>query len=184
MFSWLFSSSGTRQKAYELYGTAVDQARQPVFYTQFGVQDTIDGRFDMIVLHLFLLERRLAAAESDTAKLRRMLQEAMIGDMDRSLRELGVGDMSIGKEVKKMGVAWFGRLKAYAAALGEDDPQQAMTAALVRNLYKVDDAEAATHAPGMARYTLASAAKLAGYSDQEVLDLRFDFADPTPTGDR
>lgn len=177
MFSWLFSSSKSKKTAYKLYGKLVDQAREPVFYTVYGVQDTIDGRFDMIVLHLFIVERRLSVEGDGTAVIRRQLQEAMFSDMDRSLRELGVGDMGIGKEVKKMGVAWFGRLKAYASALDEDDPRAALTVALSRNLYRCEEGNAPM-AERMADYVISNSKKLAGYTVEDVLNLQFTFAPP------
>lgn len=179
MFSWLFPSSRDKKKAYKLYGKLVDQARQPIFYTDFGVTDSIDGRFDMIVLHLFMVERGLARDGDATATIRRQLQEAMFSDMDRSLRELGVGDMGIGKEVKKMGVAWFGRLKAYAAAMEEDDPRQALIAALSRNLYRFEEGDA-PHAGRMADYVIASSEILASLPPEDVINLSFSFAETAP----
>lgn len=182
MFSWLFSSSKSKKTAYKLYEKLVEQAREPVFYTDFGVDDTIDGRFDLIVLHLFIIERRLSVEGDGTALLRRQLQEAMFSDMDRSLRELGVGDMGIGKEVKKMGVAWFGRLKAYASALDEDDPRAALIAALSRNLYRCEEGSA-PKADIMADYVMNNSEELAGYSSADVINLDFAFA-PPPTSHR
>ncbi len=181
MFSWLFSSSKSKKTAYKLYGKLVDQAREPAFYKDFGVDDTIDGRFDMIVLHLFIVERRLSLEGDATALIRRQLQEAMFADMDRSLRELGVGDMGIGKEVKKMGVAWFGRLKAYGGALDEDDPKVALSAALSRNLYRSEEGNAPM-AKLMADYVISNSKKFAGYPAADVLNLNFDFAS-LPTSD-
>lgn len=118
------------------YITLVGAARNPFFYTQLSVPDTIDGRFDLIVLHLFLLQHRLlaaTAAETPAAHaFAQRLSEAFFTDMDRSLRELGVADTGVSKRIKKMGKAYHGRLQAYAAALSEPTH---LRAALVRNLY-------------------------------------------------
>lgn len=177
MLERLFSGFRDKKAAYELYGKLVGQARMPQFYTAFEVADTLDGRFDMIVAHMFLVQNRLKGEGQATAKLRRQLQEAMIADMDRSLREMGVGDMGIGREVKKMGVAWFGRLKAYAAALESDNPVSELAVAVARNLYK---AEEAPKAGLMAAYMLAAVDKLSSYGVQDIRTLSFDFPEPNP----
>jgi cytochrome b pre-mRNA-processing protein 3 len=177
MLERLFSGFRDKKAAFELYGKLVGQARMPQFYTAFEVADTLDGRFDMILIHMFLVQNRLKDEGQATAKLRRQLQEAMIADMDRSLREMGVGDMGIGREVKKMGVAWFGRLKAYAAALEGDNPAAELSVAVARNLYKNDDAPKAGL---MAAYMLAAVDKLASYSVQDIRASSFAFPDPNP----
>ena len=177
MLKRLFSGFREKKAAYELYGKLVGQARQPHFYTAFEVADTLDGRFDMILIHMFLVQNRLRQDGEATARLRRMLQEAMIADMDRSLREMGVGDMGIGREVKKMGVAWFGRLKAYAAAFDDAEPRAALETAIARNLYKKDDA---AKAPEMAAYMMAAAKTLSSYSTDAITALSFEFPEPVP----
>jgi cytochrome b pre-mRNA-processing protein 3 len=111
------------------YITLVAQARNPFFYTHMGVPDTIDGRFEMMVLHLFLLQHRLLGEDTEFA---RQLSEAFFADMDRTIREFGVMDTGVGKRVKRMGKAYHGRLQAYEAGLSD---AVAMRAALARNLY-------------------------------------------------
>lgn len=176
MFARFFTSFRRKKQAYELYGKLVSQARNPVFYEKLGVEDSIDGRFDLILLHMFLADRRLET-EGDKAKaVRRQLQEAMIADMDRSLRELGVGDMSVGKEVKKMGAAWFGRLKAYTAALSEDAPKQALASVIAKNVYRDEESAKGEF---LAVYTLEAMQKLASYKIHDVLECRFDFPEIT-----
>jgi cytochrome b pre-mRNA-processing protein 3 len=103
--------------AESLYGAIVASARQEKFYAQWGVPDTVDGRFDMISLHLFLLLDRLKGEGAAVEKLRQSLTDTFFEDMDRSLREMGVGDLTVGKKVRKMAEAFFGRVKAYAVAL-------------------------------------------------------------------
>lgn len=111
------------------YIALVAAARHPFFYEKLGVPDTLDGRFEMIVLHLFLLQYRLAG---DAPEFARGLSEIFIADMDRSLREIGVSDTGVSKRMKAMGRAYHGRLQAYSA-LGND--REALLAALARNLY-------------------------------------------------
>jgi len=175
MFSWLFSRFRDRTVAFALYGKLVQQARNPSFYTDGGVADSLDGRFDMILLHLFLIHHRLERDGALTKDLRRQLQEALIGDMDRSLRELGVGDMSVGKEVKKMGAAWFGRLKVYSAAMAVDEPAAALEQAITKNIFKSDDAP---QSAAIARYCLKVLDVLAPIDMPQVQDGAFEFPDP------
>ena len=143
------------------YIALVAAARNPFFYTELAVPDTLDGRFDLIVLHLFLLQHRLIGEVSDLAvrspageperserggavtgaerpprealrSFAQFLSEAFFIDMDHSLRELSVADTGVSHRIKKMGKAYHGRLQAYAAALG--DPTH-LRAAIARNLY-------------------------------------------------
>lgn len=113
------------------YIALVAQARKPFFYAELGVPDTLDGRFEMIVLHLFLIQHRLLR-ETQQAEFARSLSESFFKDMDRSIRELGVADTGVAKRIKRMGQAYNGRLQVYEAGLQNPD---AMRAALSRNLY-------------------------------------------------
>jgi cytochrome b pre-mRNA-processing protein 3 len=122
-------------RANALYNTIVAQSRHPGFYLDGGVADTLDGRFDMIVLHAFLVMRRLRDAGQEGEELSQVLFDEMFSDMDRSLREMGVGDMGVGKRVRAMGKAFLGRVKAYEEAL-DDGGEAALGEALNRNLYR------------------------------------------------
>ena len=135
--------------AHKLYTGLVDQARHPVFYAEQGVPDSLDGRFDMIVLHSFLILRRLReAGRADTSldeqsvELQTKLQEILFSDMDQALRELGVGDMGVGKRIRDMAEAFFGRISAYEEALAlkeTSDPEtaeKALREAIERNLFR------------------------------------------------
>ena len=101
----------------DLYEAIVAAARQEKFYGEWGVPDTVDGRFDMIILHVFLVLDRLKSGGAATLDLRQSLTDSFFRDMDRSLREMGVGDLSVGKKVRKMAEAFYGRVAAYAGAL-------------------------------------------------------------------
>ncbi len=121
---------------FALYGAAVAAARAPYFYAVLGVPDTLDGRFDLVGIHAFLIIRRLRAADEKQAKLvAQAVFDAMFSDMDINLREIGVGDMSIGKRVKAMWEAFHGRCVAYEAALNADDTE-GLAAALARNVWR------------------------------------------------
>lgn len=114
-----------------LYSKVVEQARLPDFYTAFAVPDTLDGRFDLVVLHCFLVLRKLKA-EGEGA-LSQALFDATFEDMDESLREMGVSDLSVGKKVKRMASAFMGRVSVYDQALAD---REALAGALARNLYR------------------------------------------------
>jgi len=133
----IFASSLYQREAHQVYVSLVEQARQPIFYEQYHVPDTLDGRFDVIVLHLFLATQGLRAQGSPEAlEFARELSEVFFSDMDRSLREMGVGDTGISKRIRKMAQACYGRLQAYSEARGE----AALAAALARNLYRSEEA--------------------------------------------
>jgi len=154
----LFRRRAAQPSAAEaLYQALVRQARQPAFYARLGVPDSLDGRFDMVTLHVALTLIRLKAEGSGGTALGQALFDAMFADMDRSLREIGVGDLSVGKRVQQMASAFYGRLDAYEKALGSGP--EALKAALARNLYGTVTAEPAQIA-AMAAYVGAAAAKL------------------------
>src|SRR5476649_2795804 len=116
-----------------LYGMIVAQARLPCFYRDYAVADTVNGRFDLIVLHLALLLDRLA---QDPA-LRDVGQgvfDRFCEDMDHNLREMGIGDLKVPKEMRRMGEAFYGRAQAYQAALAAPG-EQALVDAITRNIY-------------------------------------------------
>ena len=140
-----------------LYGAIVAQARLPVFYAGFGVPDTVEGRFDMIVLHLVLVMRRLGR-QVPSSELARGLFSAFCRDMDHNLREMGVGDLTVPKKVKRMAEAFYGRQRSYEAALATSDPA-ALVAAVGRNVF-AGTAAGGAGAGRLAHYMRCSAARL------------------------
>lgn len=135
MLSRLFGSRDDARRAEALYDGIVGQARQPVFYRDWAVPDTLDGRFEMICLHAFLVMRRLKGAGPEAAKLSQALFDAMFADMDRSLREIGVGDLAVGPRVKGMAKSFYGRVAAYERGLDAAAAAGTLEAALRRNAY-------------------------------------------------
>lgn len=129
--------SGRRQAepARSLYLELVEAARNPALYRRFAIPDTLDGRFDSVVLHLaiYLAAVKDKAQEKEAAAFARALASIFFADMDRSLRELGIGDLSVGKQVRKMASAFYGRVEAYHKALAANSD---LEAALARNLYR------------------------------------------------
>ena len=127
---------GRHERAgFRLYAAAVAAAREPALYQSLCVADTLDGRFDLVCLHAFLLVRRLRREADPGPALAQAVFDAMFSDMDVSLREMGVGDLSVGRRVRAMWEAFNGRAHAYDAALAAGDPA-ALEAALVRNVWR------------------------------------------------
>lgn len=124
--------------ARSLYETIVHQARQERFYRGLGVPDTVDGRFEVLALHAFLVMRRIKGDGDIGQDAGQALLDAMFDDLDVNLREMGAGDMGVGKRVKAMVQAFYGRVVAYSSALeGSDDD---LSGALLRNLYRTREA--------------------------------------------
>ena len=119
--------------AQDVYEGIVRQARQPAFYAACGVPDSIDGRFELVALHAFLVLRRLKRCGGEGADLAQALVDTLIRDLDRSLREMGVGDLGVSRRIKTMARGFYGRIAAYEAGL--DGPDDMLRAALTRNLY-------------------------------------------------
>lgn len=161
-----------------LYDIAVRQARRPAFYTDWGVADTIDGRFDMIVLHVFLLVRRLQREGDEGRALAQALFDTTFDDMDRSLREMGVGDLGVGRRVKEMARAFYGRAEAYGEALDAADGE-GLGHALRRNL--LAGAGADTQVRGLAEYVLRADRELAARHVTSLMTGDADF--PLPPGE-
>ncbi len=115
-----FRPSPETHHAYTLYAAINAEARQERFFTEWGVPDTLDGRFEMILLHMFLYLHTMKQMGEGTTTLQRKLIEAFFEDMDRSVRELGVGDTGVSRRIKKMANAFYGRINAFETALGDD----------------------------------------------------------------
>jgi cytochrome b pre-mRNA-processing protein 3 len=131
----LFKSRKHSDVAHALYSAILIQARLPVFYTYFGVQDTVDGRFDMIVLHAHIMFNRLKVGAAEDQDVSQAVFDLMFADMDQNLREMGVGDTGVSIRIKAMAEAFYGRATAYADGLREGD-DTILIAALKRNLYR------------------------------------------------
>ena len=130
----LFRRNDTRETIERLYGAIVARSRDPVFYTAYAVPDTVQGRFEMILLHAFLLFHRLKDEPEEHRLLGQGVFDQFCRDMDANLREMGVGDLTVPKKMKRIAESFYGRAGAYDGALdgeGEGD----LAAALARNVY-------------------------------------------------
>jgi cytochrome b pre-mRNA-processing protein 3 len=142
-----------------LYGAVVAQSRSTAFYTDYNVPDTVEGRFDLIVLHLVLLLRRLGRETGQATDLRRSLGQHLgqdlfdefCRDLDANLREMGVGDLAVPKRMQRFAEAFYGRQSAYCEALSGAD-WRAFAKALARNIYQGSEGDDAAR---LARYARA-----------------------------
>src|SRR5579872_6363325 len=123
-----------------IYGMIVTQAREPSFYRELGVPDTVNGRFDLVVLHLWIVLRRLRSI-AGSAPLSQALFDHFCEDMDANLREMGVGDLAVPKRMQAFGEAFYGRSAAYDLALASGG--EALAAALCKNVLNGKDMESA-----------------------------------------
>ncbi|HLY54288.1 MAG TPA: ubiquinol-cytochrome C chaperone family protein [Stellaceae bacterium] len=160
-----------RHAARIAYAAIVARARAPGFYAARGVPDTLDGRFELIALHAFLVLHRLRA-EPAAQGFAQALFDAMFQDMDRGLREMGTGDLSVGKQVKRMATGFYGRIDAYQAGLAAGDPTEALRRNLFGTLAEPDAAQVAW----FAAYLADQAAALAGQPAIAIATGRVEFA--------
>jgi cytochrome b pre-mRNA-processing protein 3 len=157
-----------------IYGMIVAQAREPSFYRAFAVPDTVNGRFDMVLLHLWMVLRRLRPVDGG-AGLSQALFDHFCADMDANLREMGVGDLTVPKRMQKFGEAFYGRSAAYDAAL--DAGGEALAQALCRNIL---DGRGIEQARQLAAYATMVIAALARCDDTAVSNASWQFPSPAP----
>jgi cytochrome b pre-mRNA-processing protein 3 len=175
----MFLRPGRRQAQREtierLYGVIVAQARLPSFYMGYAVPDTPEGRFDLLVLHVHLVFRRLAA-DGPGRETGQQMFDYFIADMDAAVRELGVGDLKVGKKMRGIGEAYYGRANAYDAALKEAG-DAGLAAVLLRNIHG-GIAGRTVEARRLAHYVKEAAAILSKQDTGAIADGRIVFPDP------
>ena len=155
----LAARSGRQDAAHALYLRLVAQARDPFLFRGLGVPDTREGRLEAVLLHAMLVMRRLQREGEPGRRLAQDLFDLMFADIDRHLREWGVGDLSVGKRVKAVAQSFYAQAAAAEPALAAGDAA-ALVPVLARNVYEADPA-APTLAGELAAYLLAQAAWLA-----------------------
>jgi cytochrome b pre-mRNA-processing protein 3 len=159
-----------------IYGMIVTQSREPLFYRDLGVADTVNGRFDLLLLHLWLVLRRIRPIEGG-AELAQALFDRFCDDMDANLREMGVGDLTVPKRMQAFGEAFYGRVAAYDLALTEGEA--ALAQAFCKNILNGEKIEQAQQ---LAFYAASAIAALAKVDDATLLGARFRFPSPLLEG--
>ncbi|MBB5745509.1 ubiquinol-cytochrome C chaperone family protein [Brevundimonas variabilis] len=135
MLRQLFGAKPSRDLGEHLYAEAVEQARSPVFYTSLGVSDRIDARFELYIVHVLLVIMRLRDEGDEGAEIAQRLFDVFVSALDNTLRELGVGDTSMAKKMRKLGESMYGRMTAYEPTIRAAD-HEGLREALVRNVYE------------------------------------------------
>ncbi|NJC42308.1 cytochrome b pre-mRNA-processing protein 3 [Brevundimonas alba] len=165
MLQNLFRTRPRERLGEPLYELAVRQARDPGFYTTLGVADRIDARFELYTLHVLLLIMRLRDEGERGAEIAQGLFDTYVSALDHALRELGVGDITVGKKMRKLGEALYGRMTAYAPPL-RAGARDALAAGLSRNVFESDDPAAGQ---ALATYALESRSRLAAQDFADVI---------------
>ena len=160
-----------------IYGMIVTQAREPIFYRDLGVPDTVNGRFDLLLLHLWLLLWRLRAAQGGP-ELSQALFDRFCEDMDDNLREMGVGDQTVPKRMRAFGEAFYGRVQAYNQAI--DAGTEALAQAICKNILNGSGLDQGRR---LAAYAVAADADLGQTGDPELLQGSFRFPAPLREGE-
>jgi cytochrome b pre-mRNA-processing protein 3 len=170
-----FRRNSQARTIHALYGAIVAQARSVAFYADYRVPDTVEGRFDLIVLHLVLLLNRFGRqVESARGRGQELLGQELLGqelfdafcrDLDANLREMGVGDLAVPKRMQAFAEAFYGRQAAYRAALDASD-QRAFEKALARNIFPAGDEAGAAQ---LARYARAAVTRLDAQDDSALI---------------
>ena len=158
-----------------LYGVIVAQARRPAFYRDYGVPDSVEGRFDMIALHVILFFRRVRADREPIRALGQPVFDAFCRDMDHNLREMGVSDVGIPRKMRGLGEAYYGRSATYEKALSPEG-DKALAAALARNVFTTD-----VTPPGavrLAAYVREAVRRLDQQDGDDFAAAVLDFPDP------
>lgn len=132
MFGWLKKKGKNHDAAFKLYTAMVTQARKLEFYRDIGVADTMEGRFDLVLVHAFVLFRRLRGS-AEQKDLAQTIFDVMFADLDQNMREMGIGDVGILKRIRKMSESYHGRIVAYEEGVEQGD--DVLKAALDRNLF-------------------------------------------------
>lgn len=135
MLKSLFKPRPAVAAGQALYASAVGQARTPSLYSEMGAPDSVMGRFELYTLHVLLLVRRLKNEGVQAVETSQALFDSYLSGLDIALREIGVGDLSVGKKMKKLGRAFYGRVTAYEAALDTSD-RAALSALIDRTIFE------------------------------------------------
>jgi len=162
--SRLFSPRPAVLAGRRLYAAAAAQARQPAFYAAMGAPDTVEGRFELYTLHLALILRRLKGQGSRATETAQALFDAYVRGLDDALRDMGVGDLSVGKKMRRLGEAFYGRVRNYDEAIGALPDRAALEAIVARTVLMGD----AVAAGAFADYAISA---MAGLERQQLAAL-------------
>ena len=178
MLRRLFTPRPSKAAGAALYAGAVAQARLPAFYRDLGVEDRIDARFELYTLHVILLVQRLAGQGAEASETSQAMFDTFVGALDHTLRELGVGDVSVAKKMRRLGEAVYGRTRAWQDLIKPDSEPDSreLQILLARTIY--GDETALERAAPLADYVLRARSALAGQPLSEILEGRSQWPAP------
>jgi len=159
-----------------LYGAIVARSRDPVFYLDYKVPDSVEGRFEMILVHAFLLFHRLRAESEERRRLGQRVFDVFCTDMDANLREMGVGDLTVPKKMKRVTESFYGRVSVYEGPVDAGDTG-ALAEAVLRNVYS-SDSERTLQAAALAAYMIKAADALKATPYDTFADGQFPLPEP------
>jgi cytochrome b pre-mRNA-processing protein 3 len=157
-----------------IYGMIVTQSREPLFYRDLAVPDTVNGRFDLLLLHLWMVLRRMRPMQGG-ADLSQALFDRFCDDMDANLREMGVGDLTVPKRMQAFGEAFYGRSAAYDLALTAG--REPLAQALCKNVLNGEHLDEARQLAVYAETVIAALERL---DEAAVLGGSWKFPSPAP----
>lgn len=162
MFGAFKQKNPYEQPARSVYGALLTHIRQPVFYEELAVPDTFEGRFDVLVLHVFMVMEHMLVHEKGEV-FNQTLFDVMFADMDQALREMGKGDMGVPKQMRAMMLGFNGRVHAYQDAFGDDEKRAAVIA---KNIYNTQDSDSAKK---MSNYSALAMRHVKAQSQENIL---------------
>lgn len=171
----LFRKRPATENGRRLYAACVQQARTPSLYAELATPDTIEGRFEHYSLHVIFILDRLVRQGDEAAEVSQGLFDAYVRALDDTLREMGVGDLSVGRKMRRIGEALYGRLRNYEAAFNGEEGADSLETLLARTVYEgVADPPVA----GMAAYVQTQRAHLASLELRDMLEGAVTWAQP------
>lgn len=173
MLSWIRNQAQDHRTALDLYGATVAQARNPEIFGRSGIEDTAEGRTSMLILHMFLVLDRLSQMRVPATRVARLLSETFVTDIDDCLREMGVGDLSVPKKVKRAAQALGERCAAYRSAVEKGPGSSALASELSATLPGLGTVTGA--AEQLAAYVVGARGFLSSLADEDVLAGRIAF---------
>jgi len=175
MLKRLFRPNPTRDIGRMLYAAVVEQSRTPALYEALAAPDTVEGRFEIYTLHVVLLLDRLNVPGEQAKATSQALFDTYVKALDHALREMGVGDLSVGKKMRRLGEAFFGRVKSYHAAFAALPDPGPLQDLLARTVYAEADA---SRGPALADYVTAQRTHLGAQPIESLLEGRVDWRAP------
>jgi|TARA_R110002096_G_scaffold435770_1_gene662581 cytochrome b pre-mRNA-processing protein 3 len=179
MFGFLSKKKALNNVGHKLFVSVIDQSRLAWFYSELAVEDNLDGRFDLMSLHMAMVLQKLDQNKqnTDAAKLKQVVQEIMFDNLDLTLREIGVGDLGVGKKIKVMAEAFYGRMMVYQDLFNVKDKQK-MSIALQRNLYR-ERKMAQDILPAMTKYVYHQVGLIESQNMESFMTGEVNFLAPT-----